>query len=99
MRRRLQAIDKDSKILVRQSEAKRGRFRVNVKELARGGCNWLSEIEEPLNAWRVRAIARDEIARLIEGFGRELRSFSQRLKVIEKILDRPGRRNGQKGTK
>jgi predicted ArsR family transcriptional regulator len=99
MRRRLKDIDPDGKILVRQSRAPRGRFRVNVKELARSDCDWLAWVDETLDEERVRDIVAEEMTNLAEAFGRELRSLEQRVKAIEKILTSLGHGKGQRGTK
>ncbi len=99
MRRRLQAKDPDGKILVRESGAKRSRFRVNVKELARSDWDWLAEIDDTLTERRVREIVSQEVTWVTDALGPELRSLAQRLKVVEKKLDSVERAKGQIGTK
>jgi hypothetical protein len=77
MRRRLQAKDPDGKILVRESAAKRSRFRVNVKELARSDCDWLAEIDDTLTERRLRQLVSQEVTWVTDALGRELRSLAR----------------------
>jgi hypothetical protein len=99
MRRRLQEIDRNGKLLVRQSAARRSKFLVDVKELRRTEYSWLEWIDGDLDEARVYEIVTHAVRTRTEHFFGAITKIVKRIEKIEKHLGLAAPNLGRRGTK